>query len=40
MKLHLHRRWENGLVFQIAKAKKPQKFLASKYDITQHYDAT
>ena len=39
-KLHLDRWWENGLVFKIARTKIHQNFLASKYDIKQHSDAT
>ena len=38
-KLHLHRWWENGLVFKIARTKIHQNFLATKYDIKQHSDA-
>ena len=40
MKLNLDRRLENGLVFKIARAKIHQNFLATKYDIKQHSDAT
>ena len=40
MKLHLDRRWENGLVFKTTRTKIHQNFLASKYDIKQHSDAT
>ena len=40
MKLHLDRWWENGLVFKIARKKIHQNFLASKYDIRLHSDAT
>ena len=40
MKLHLHRWWENGLVFKIAGTKIHENFLASKYDIKQHSDVT
>ena len=39
-KMRLDRLWENGLVFKIARAKTHQNFLASKYDIKQHSDAT
>ena len=38
MKLHLDRWWEQELVFKIAKIH--QNFLASKYGIKQHSDAT
>ena len=31
---------ENGLVFKIARTKITQNFLALKYDIKQHSDAT
>ena len=40
MKLHLDRWRVNGLVFKKAGTKKHQNFLASKYDIKQHSDAT
>ena len=40
MKLQLDRWWENGLVFKIAKTKKNQNFLATKFDIKQHSDDT
>ena len=40
MKLLLDRWWENGLVFTIARTKIQQNFLATKYDIKQHSDAT
>ena len=33
-------RWENGLVFKIARTKTHQNFLTSKYDVQQHSDAT
>ena len=38
MKLHLYRRWEDGLVFKLAGAKIDQNFLAPKYGIKQHSD--
>ena len=40
MELLLDRWWENGLVFTIARTKIHQNFLATKYDIKQHSDAT
>ena len=41
MKFHLiYKWWENGLVFKIARTKITQNFLALKYDIKQHSDAT
>ena len=40
MRLHLDKWWENGLVFKILWRKIHRNFLASKYDIKQHSDAT
>ena len=40
MTLLLDKWRENGLVFKIARTKIHQNFLASKYDIKQHSDAT
>ena len=40
MTLHLDKWRENGLVFKIARTKIRQNFLASKYDVKQHSEAT
>ena len=40
MKLHFDRWWENGLVFKNASDEIHQNFLASKYDLKYHSDAS